>query len=142
MSASEVVIVQSPNSTDPETPPAETVAATEAVAEAAVEVAEVNAERDVAIAEIQAEVASDAIAAASVESALQAEVSQCRQNLESLTLQVAQIAEQQLLIRETLTSLEQQQTNPPEVVAESVETPDNQEAREPEPRKKKRLRWI
>lgn len=118
--------------------------ATEAVAEAAVEVAEVQAERDVAIAEIEAETQSEAIAVNAQASASQEEINECRQSIGSLTQQMALLAEQVVSIQSTLTTLVTSQASPqPDPESDDSEViPDSQEAHEPEPRKKKRLRWI
>ena len=92
--------------------PAHAAIATEAVAEAAVEVAEVQAERDVAIAEIPAETQCEAIAVNAQASASQEELNQCRQSIESLTLQVMGIAEQVVSIQSALTALATSQASP------------------------------
>lgn len=138
MSGSEVVVITSPSSSDPEPPTIDAPAATEALAEASTEVAQIAADRDVAIAEIQAEVASEAIEAASESTAAETEIQQCRQSIETLGNQVASLAETVLLIQTKLAEA------PPNLQSEGEVDPEKTEA-QPSPeqqRKKKALRWI
>lgn len=113
--------------------------ATEALAEASTEVAQIAADRDIKIAEIQAEVSSEAIEAASEAQTSDAELQQCRQSIETLGNQVATLAETMLSIQKRL------EASPPnQPLSDAVVDPERTEA-PPKPeqtRKKKALRWI
>jgi len=114
----------------------------EAVVDACVEVAAIEAERDVAIAEIQAEVASVAIEEAKVFEATQQELEECRKNIATLQVTVTDLQTELHLIQQVLME-RLPQPNPPaeENVSQEV-MPDNQEP-PPEPvKQKKKFRLI
>ena len=148
--------------TSEETPtqgaPSASIETAETVAEAAVEIAQIEADRDVAIAEVHAEAATEqteAIAEAQVETAeahaaaAEAVVTENEQWRTELTNQVATLAADVSSLRETLISASQ---NQPESSASPEATPDSHAApiaepaaaeAPPEPAKKKQKhRWI
>ena len=110
-----------------------TVEATEAITDAAVEVAQIEAARDVAIAEVYAETEQTAIAAVEEQTT---ELQACQRSIEVLTTGLASLSTEVQSIREALTLLTNPQ-NPP--AAENSEvTPEFQEAaREPDKKLRK-----
>lgn len=121
---------------------AETVAA---VAKTAPEVAQIQADRDVAIAEIQAETQEAAIEAAADIAEDDQENEEWRRNIEAsqtaLTQNLATLTEQVSSIQATLTQMASLPQNPS--LDESVAaTPASQEVPEEVARRKKALRWI
>lgn len=133
-----------------ETPPASTVISpeggTEPIAEAAVEIAKIEARKEIKLAEISAETTvlqTEAVTRASAEYNAQAEVEQCRWEIAELRAGQAATQEALALI---LTKLTPAELPPPNPLPASVEvTPANPEVAEPTPeppKPKKRHKWI
>lgn len=118
----------------------------EEVTEAAVQIAEIEAERDVAIAEIQAEVSTAAIEASE-------EQNEWQQNIEALQTAQLMLAEQVGALTEAVSSIQAALTpaeplppmNSPESAAEGAPDQADPQAAEPPkepPARPKRSRWI
>jgi hypothetical protein len=130
---------------DEETPPVFKPAVVEPVAEAAVEIARIEAERDITVAAIQAETTE-----AALEAQTNAELERCRTRIAELETVLAEkekaiaALSTQPLIVETVE--EAPPPNPPFESASNVETPVSPvPAAEPAPEPKVRhraLRWI
>jgi D-alanyl-D-alanine carboxypeptidase len=110
--------------------------AVEATAEAAVNIAEIEAARDVEIAEITAEVHSEEIAARTSEEQL----SECQTQISALTATVENLTTQVAL-------LTQARSDPPPMAELSESdahevTPDSQEAPEAPAKRRPRHKWI
>lgn len=139
----EVVIVGTEANASEATTDTVSAATAETLAEASTEVAQIDANRSIAIAEINAETERAAIEASrdinAANAAEQSELQQCRQSIETLGNQVATLAETVLSIQ---TRLEASPPNPSP--SGEAEDPEKTEA-PPKPeqaRKKKALRWI
>lgn len=112
-------------------------------AEARIDVAEIEAARDVSIAETHAETEQAAIEAAqavAIENATREEVEECRRNIGQLQQTTGQLAGELSLIRERLETLAPQ--NQPPLAASPGPTGDRQEAPEPAPKPKPKIRFL
>lgn len=118
-----------------------------AAAETVVEVAAIEAERDVTIAEIKAETEVAAVEAVAEVAAEQSELEQCRQNIATLQAETAELRAQiaALSILPTSTTLE------PSLPPSPLESEDVEGHREPEtlvpppvekPRARPKTRWT
>ena len=120
---------------------AETIAA----AEAAPVVAQIEADRDVAIAEIHAETDQAAVEAAAIVAAQVGENDEWRRNIETrlseTTIRLSGIADQVSSIQTTLTTLASPPVSRQEGGGGEV-TPGNQEVPEPPAPRRKPYRWI
>ena len=120
----------------------------EPVVEAAVEIAAIEADRDITIAAIQAETSEAAIDADKERNNYLSEgLEQCQKSLEALSETVQTLTVQQSLILSQLTPAESAPNpNPPALDESPVAMPGNLVERaepEPEPVKQKRkFRWI
>lgn len=121
------------------------VAAVEAAAEAAPVVAQIEADRDVAIAEIHAETDQAAVEAAAIVAAQVGENDEWRRNIETrlseTTIRLSGIADQMSSIQTTLTTLASAPVSRQEDGGGEV-TPGNQEVPEPPAPRRKPYRWI
>lgn len=123
---------------------------TEPVADAAVEIAQIQADRDVKLAEIHTEAEAERVAivekvwtAQDADNERKREIEQCRAEITELKTGQTTIAE---TLQSILTKLTPAEPPPPNLPPESVEkTPDNPEASVPTPeppKPKKRHKWI
>lgn len=136
-----------------ETPAAE-APAVEAAAEAAVEIAQIEADRDVAIAEIQAETAETAIEAAAESDAEQAEedeqfddlaegLEECRQNIVTIQAQQSETVALLSSILERLPPAQPPQPEPnPEQESVNADGPQAAETPEAPPPARPKARWL
>jgi len=145
----EVTIADMPaTSTTDETEP-DSTEAVEAAADAAVEIARIEAETRIATETLAQETALAAIeASAEVETAriearnLEMELDECRQTIATLQSQMAEQTELLRSIQVRLTPVEQEPPNLPPTESAEAARPEAEAQPTAEKPKKKRLRWI